>query len=458
MSPAIPTTGTIPVSRASWDERENRPQTLSLRAGTLWGVAGSVFQAICQWAILSAIAKIGTAEMVGQFALGLAMSAPVFILAQMNLRAVQATDARHEFSFGQYLRLRIVMVGVALIVVVILASLTGYRADTKAIICIIALSKAIESMSDIVHGLCQQRERLDLVAYAVFGRGLGNLFLVVSVLLLTKSIVAATIAMMVWWLIWFLTYERGLVGQILGKVLERRPPVPGPGWLGLWRLAKTSLPLGIAATLISLNSNVPRYFVQHYLGEEALGYFAAMAYIAIAGTVSVDAIGQAAAPSLARLYLRERRDYIQLTFKLVGLVACLGFTALVIVRVAGGDLLAFLYRPEYARYSSVFVWIVAAGALRGVACILGFALTAARSLKSQVSIQVVALACNAALCWLLIPNWGLQGSAFAVLGAALIASLGAGVVSFPIAARRAKDNLGPLVMCGGRALPRSMCD
>jgi hypothetical protein len=72
----------------------------------VWTSAGTLVYAACNWAMLSAIAKLGTPEMVGQFALGLAVTAPVLMLAQMNLRAVLATDARGEHGFRDYRALR----------------------------------------------------------------------------------------------------------------------------------------------------------------------------------------------------------------------------------------------------------------------------------------------------------------------------------------------------------------
>jgi len=44
--------------------------------------------------------------MVGTFSLALAIAVPVTTLAALSLRSVQATDARGEYTFGTYYRLR----------------------------------------------------------------------------------------------------------------------------------------------------------------------------------------------------------------------------------------------------------------------------------------------------------------------------------------------------------------
>jgi O-antigen/teichoic acid export membrane protein len=73
-------------------------------------------------------------------------------------------------------------------------------------------------------------------------------------------------------------------------------------WVILGRLVKVALPLGIVAMLMSFNANVPRYFIEHYLGERELGIFAAMAYLMVVGGTVVGALGQSASPRLAKYY------------------------------------------------------------------------------------------------------------------------------------------------------------
>lgn len=52
-------------------------------------------------------------QTVGEFALALAITAPVVIGAGLSLRGVQATDAASEYHFGNYLLLRLLTTGAA---------------------------------------------------------------------------------------------------------------------------------------------------------------------------------------------------------------------------------------------------------------------------------------------------------------------------------------------------------
>src|SRR4029077_11554726 len=90
------------------------------------------------------------------------------------------------------------------------------------------------------------------------------------------------------------------------------------------RLMILSMPLGMGMLLLSLNANVPRYFVQHYLGEAALGYFAAMAYLFVAGNTAMAAMGQSAVPRLARHFDLDRPAFARLLKNMVLLGSVVG--------------------------------------------------------------------------------------------------------------------------------------
>src|SRR5262245_27086192 len=107
---------------------------LSLKRNASWSFVGTTIYAVSNWGMLSVLAKLGTREMVGEFALGLAIAQPVMMLAQLHLRAVQVTDRRGEFTFNDYLNLRVISVVGAVVVVSAIAAGSGAKAETALVI------------------------------------------------------------------------------------------------------------------------------------------------------------------------------------------------------------------------------------------------------------------------------------------------------------------------------------
>ncbi len=414
--------------------RLNAP--LSLTGNFSWTLAGNVVYAGCQWAMLAVLAKLGTPGMVGRFVLSLAVTAPIIMFSNLQLRAVQATDARREYQFADYLGLRLVCTLLAAVAIIAVTFLSGHKGETAAVILAVGAAKAFESISDIYYGLLQRHERMDYIARSMMVKGPLSLVALATGSYVTGSIFWGACAMALVWGLVLVFYDIPVAGMVLsgknGRTGERKGNRPisaamKPRWNRsvLGSLTWCSLPLGLVMMLISLNANIPRYFVEHYLGTEQLGIFAAMAYFMLAGNIIVGALGQSASPRLARHYAGGQiRAFRGLLMKLVGIGALLGAAGIFVTIVAGREVLTLLYTPQFAERADVFVWIMAAAAVSYIASFLGYGMTAARYFRVQTPLMASVALCSALACFWLVPKTGLSGAAWATLASGLVLLLG----------------------------------
>jgi len=402
---------------------------LSLRRNFAWTVVGNAVYAGCQWGMLVALAKLGSPSLVGQFALGLALCAPVMMLANLQLRSVQATDARNEYRFGDYLALRLATTALAFAAICLIAWLAGYRWQTALVVILVGVAKSVESFSDVIYGLMQKYERLDRIAIAMMLRGVGSVVVFGLGLWFTRSVAWAVVALAGWWSAVLLTYERQTGGELLkafSSADERF--APAWHWERMRRLAWLSLPLGVVMVLISLNTNIPRYFVEHYLGEAALGYFAALAYVMVAGYTVMGALGQSAAPRLARYYQSNRSAFKRLLAKMLLVAAAVGAAGILVAVLWGRPLLTLLYRRDYAQHADVFVWVMIAAAISYMKSMLGYAMTAARIFRAQVPLFATCSLGITMTCTLLMKPHGMIAAAYALVVGSCIAAIGAAAI------------------------------
>lgn len=407
---------------------------LTLRRNFSWTFVGNVVYAACQWGMLVVLAKLGSPEMVGQFTLGLAVTAPVILFTSLQLRAVQATDAKQQYVFGDYLGLRLLATGLAVIIIVAITFIAGYRWETSLVILVVGLAKAIESISDVFYGLIQQHERMDRIAISMMIKGpLSLLFLGLGVYL-TGSVLWGAVGLACAWAIVLIGYDIGS-GALMLKNLPLTPqsevdtePVLvkakiQPRWhlKTLRKLVWLSLPLGFVMMLISLNTNIPRYFIEDYLGERELGIFAATTYLMVATGLVVNALGQSASPRLAKYYASgNTHAFRTLLLKLVGIGVLIGIAGILVATITGREILYFMYRPEYAEHADLLVWVMVATAISDIASFLGYGMSAARYFRIQMPLFVLVTATSAISCFWLIPIYGLQGAAIALIIAAIV--------------------------------------
>ena len=408
---------------------------LSLRQNFSWTLVGNIVYAACQWGMLVVLAKMGSPVMVGQFALGLAVTAPIIMFANLQLRAVQATDARQEFLFGDYLGLRLVTTILALAVIAGVVIFSGYRSETAFVIMAVGIAKAFESISDVFYGRLQQYERMDRIAKSMMIKGPLSLLALGVGVYFTKSTLWGAVGLAIAWALVLISYDmrsrvmlqgRGTGAADVAAAGGNRATLK-PRWSNKtsFSLIKLSLPLGIVMLLISLNTNIPRYFIEHYLGERELGIFAAIAYLMVAGSMVINALGQSASPRLAKYYAAaEAKAFRHLLGKLIAISALLGVAGVALVGVVGEAILKMIYRPEYAQHVDVFLLLMIAAALGFIASFLGYAMTAARYFKVQTPLFAMVAAVSALACLWLVPLYGLRGAAIALVIAAAVQLLG----------------------------------
>lgn len=410
------------------------PTALSFRANFSWTFVGNVIYAVCQWGMLIALAKLGSPSMVGRFALGLSVTAPIFMLTNLQLRDVQATDAAQEYLFGDYLALRLLTTALALLSIVGLGLLTGYSSETLLVIFAVGVAKACESFSDIFYGRLQQHERMDRIAKSLIVRGLLSLIVLSSVIALTGSIVWGTVALACSWAVVLIAYDARGGRVLLRSSSQLHSSVSDPGrvgWNVRWepkkiiRLMWMTFPLGLVMMLVSLNTNVPRYFLERYLDEHALGIFAAIAYLQVAGTTVVSALAGSAIPLLAKHYASA--DWLalrKLLVKLVGIALLLGIGGCLIALIGGSEILTLIYGPDYGAETSLLFWVMVTAMIGYVSWFLGDALTAIRCINLQVPLFVVTVISTTISCSWLIPSFGLLGAAAAMVIGSLVRMVG----------------------------------
>ncbi len=404
-----------------------------LHRNAAWALAGNLGYAACQWAILIAIAKLGSAADVGRFALGLALTAPAMMLANLHLRALQATDARGEHPFRVYFRLRLLTTAAALAAIALLTTALGYRGADLSVVLTIAAAKAVEALSDVTFGLLQHGERLRRIACSMLVKGALSVVAVAAAMALGGGLLAATTALALAWLAVF------VIGDLPAalRLAPARGPVPARALVALTRLA---LPMGCVMAFNTLTANVPRYAIAASLGTIGLGHFAALVSLLLAATQPLLAVSAAVSPRLARHFVDDHAAYRALTSRLLAAAAGLGVVAIVATFAAGRTVLTVAYAPEYAAHAPVLVILAVAAAIGFLASAFGVAVTAARRFTPQLVIAVAALAVCALASRTLVPLLGLRGAAFAMLAGETTRLIAlAAVYGFLCVARAARE-------------------
>ncbi|GAA1574825.1 hypothetical protein GCM10009827_115890 [Dactylosporangium maewongense] len=390
-----------------------------------WGVVGNAGYALCQWLVLVVVARLGTESMVGDYALGLAVGAPVVLLANLSLRTVLVTDTFHEHPFRRYLRVR--LAGMAAATAAIGVAVWAFDLP-PAVVVLVGLAKAFDGVGDIYLGLLQRHHDQRGIAVAQLANGALTIALTGVLLAATGSVAWAAAGSAMGSLIAWLGFCAPLASRLLDATakasLKADPPKrhthrfspPGPGAL-VW----TALPLGLASGITSLTANVPRYALQDRLGAAALGAFAAAGYLVLTGNLLVSAVAQTLLPRLVELRAAGARERFAALVRqsLIGITVA-GVVAVWAAELFGAKVLRAVYGEEYADEAGTLTVLTIATAVAASCFVLDAALSAVRRFTGQLAVNAAVLAATVLAALVLVPRYGVAGAAWATVAAAAV--------------------------------------
>jgi O-antigen/teichoic acid export membrane protein len=419
-------TAPFPIQRSRAFFLLSPAHTHTLRVNFVWNAAGIIVFSLSQWGILAAFAKLGTPALVGRVVYGLALTTPIFVIASLQLRQIQATDTNNRHRLSQYLGLRVLTTGAAIILIALLVGCMTWSAEAQLSLIVVlwTLAKTFDAGSDALYGLFQQYERMDYVGLSLILRGLLALASVAVLLRASHSAPIALAGLVVSWSAVFILFDMPMarilihqrerqagasdtISELLRPVFDRRQLAP---------LCLEAAPLGVVAFLFAVQAQIPRYVIAGLLHTRDLGLFSAAAYLTFVGAALVNALGAPASVRLAQYYAAgERSRFRQLMTKMLLLASALGIAGILVSVAAGSRILALLYTNEYSQMAAVLTLLCVGSAISYAASFFGYGMTSLRRYRIQVPIFVGVVLATVLSCYWLTGRYGMMGTAAGVL-------------------------------------------
>lgn len=389
-----------------------------MRHNAAWNLVGNVSYAAAQWLQVVILARLGTPEQLGDFAYAAAVCTPVFMFSNLQLRSAQVSDASGRFEFREYMGVRIATSAAALALIAAGTALFCRASPWAPVVIVIAVAKAIESVSDVFQGYLQRRQRMDLAGKSLLLKSVLTVGFGFAAQALTRSVVALALAIAACQLLTLLFYDVW-AAESLGRI-SCRFETTRASFHRLRRLMLRCLPLGIAMSLISLQTSAPRLALGRFHGASAVGGFAAIVYLASVGGTMVTALGTAAAPKLSDYAaIADKRQFNGLLLRVTAAAIAIGAGGVAAAYLFGPALLALFYGVGYAKYSTAFLICTIGSTFWLVTSALGFAATAQGRFGVQPAAMILTLVVLAAGLFALVPRFGVNGASIATAVSAM---------------------------------------
>lgn len=379
-----------------------------------------MFYAGCQWAILIVLAKLGSPTVVGEYALAMAIVSPIFSLSNLQLRNIQATDARHEFTFSVYYTLRLLTTSTAVLLLAVFSVVLAGVGTTQAcnimgIVMALGIAKGIESFADICYGHFQKCDQMHLISTSMMAKSGIALSSMALIFTFTDSLVLGICGISISYLAVIVYFDFPQTVKMLSDNHSGALPRVCLENKKLRSLLFLGLPMGGVIVLVSLYSSLPRLMIESQISIEQLGIFSAIAWLMLAGWQVISALGQSLSSSLARSFCKgERQRFYRLSLIFLAISILLGLSGVAFSVFLGKAMLHILYGEVYSAQSNVLVILMIACLLSYVVTVFGVALTSCRCMRPQIAIPLVGIVFLLIFGIPLTRNHGLEGIAWAI--------------------------------------------
>lgn len=373
-----------------------------------WLVGGNFVFAFSQWVILIFFARMTNQENLGQYALALAIVTPIFAVGNLQLRPLYILDVNSEqkYTYTHFYYLRLICSFIALACCLVLGLFFNV---SILVLLLVGLLKFFESYSDIIYAYYNAHDQTQLISKSLFLKGTLSVLVVAVGLYLFDFYTALILFLIVYLVVWL--FIDNLYIQKTQKIKKMSLD------LGMM---KSAIPMGISLGIVTLQSNIPRLFLDQYASIEAVGIFTVLSYFIIVGSIFINSICQYLSPRLTHAWNHNRAYFKKLLSMALFVAGGLGLIAIFLSYFMGEFVLNLVYGAEYVAYTDAFVLTMVAGFILYLATVLGYTLTAIGFIKQQVYLFSIVLIFSVLVSYLCIPEYGIIGGIYTLMVSYLV--------------------------------------
>lgn len=365
------------------------------------------------WGVVFPVLSVVTTQLIGvepagRFSMAFVTGTLLLFIANYGVRTFQVSDLAEKHSFSDYQANRVVTCVVMLVVGILYCQLRGYDPQMFTLCMGMFVYRAIDGLADVYEGRLQQMDKLYLAGISQAIRSAAVIVAYSVVILITRSLGAAGIAMAV-------AAAASFVLLTLPLTFFETPKSKKLSLGSVKDLFVQCFPLFVALFLYNLIDNMPKFAMEGVLSYDNQLYFNALFSPA---HIIIMVIGFIYKPQLMRLAeiwadpkRRGRFDIIVLAVLAIIVALTLGVAGF--MGTVGIPIMSFLYGVDFEQFRGLCYVMVATGGVCAAIDFLYQIITVLRRQKAVTRVYLLTLGFSLFVPPLLIGFTGLPG---AVLG------------------------------------------
>lgn len=368
-----------------------------------WLLGGNLIFSLSQWLIMIMVARLASKENLGQYALALAIVLPIYALTNLQLRPLFILDdnGNKKYNYSNFYYLRLLSSFIGFLICIIFGF---YYNEILLILLIVAGIKFLESLSDIIYAFYNSKDKTYLISKSLLLKGMGG------VLVCFLGLIYFNFN----WTIFFILLNYLFIWYFLDNKFILKTEEISQKKLNL-KILSQAIPMGITLGLVTLQSSIPRIFLNHYENTELVGVLSVLSYFVIVGSIFINSICQYLSPKIVKYWMSDIQEFKKSYIIMQIISIFFGFLVLFVCYFFGNMILNLVYGEKFIEYEQELNLVMFSGVFLYLSTVNGFTLTAIGYVGKQVYIFTFIVLITLLSSYILIPKFGIDGAIYSMV-------------------------------------------
>ncbi|ERL12339.1 polysaccharide biosynthesis protein [Coriobacteriaceae bacterium BV3Ac1] len=346
----------------------------------------------------------------GMFSMAYVTGMMLMFIGNYGARTFQVSDVHEEQSFAAYQIQRFLACALMVAVGVVWCALHQYDHQMNQICFGVFGFRMIDALADVYEGRLQQQDKLYLAGISQALRSSVTFIACSAVLLLTRNLATASMALLIGAIASFLF-------ATLPLALLETPKSRTPEFVEIREIFIQCFPAAAALFLYAVIDNMPKFAMEGALSYDNQLYYNAIYFPAHAIIMTVGFVYKPQLVRLANVWAdpRGRRRFDVIILAVLGVTAAVTAVVAVIMSVIGIKAMSFCYGVDFERFGDLIYAMIISGGIAAAIDFLYQIITVVRQQEAVTKLYTLGFAISVPVSYGMVHLLKLRGAVYASL-------------------------------------------
>lgn len=329
------------------------------RKNVIWNAIAGLINALEAVIVISVVSRVNSLNDAGVLTIAFSLANLYMTIGKFGMRNYQVAHDGEDFQFNTFFNSRIITVGIMILVVIIDVVYNfvtfQYTIQKALVVFFVCMWYAVEAFEDVFIGKFQSLGRLDIGSRIFSIRWSFTIITFVISDFIWRDIVTASVLAL------FVSIILGAL-LIIDTCLKNLKVKRIKGQKGLGALFRESTVLCIAAFLYFYTTNIPKYAINSFLGDEVQAIYGYISMPVFVVALLNSFIYQ---PQLTAYVLEWRenktKQFVSRVFRQLFMISLIILICILGAYIVGIPILSVLYNEDLSNYKFYLLLLILGG-------------------------------------------------------------------------------------------------